>query len=306
MSFNTHLFYNGLSLGVYKLESSIYFNDLTVIDFSVINSEGQIVGGSATLNLELSGPVDNHEGVVVDFSAGKKQIKELIDGYGGFDHKCWVNVNDPNIIIEQNLARGTATVKHTVSNLIITAEEDAFSWVQDYHGTNDIQAFLNEKLAPYVVSNVALNTQIIPVPRSNTGSHVFRYVHGLKYSSSYGCKNLVHGHKSYISGVVDRPEDSARADIILSGIAKSLDGTIFADTEDATVDGLTYTVAYETAERGKMSMSFSQKFVVLETQTTVEHLVEYIRARYYDQLKAAGIKELYVSEGLCKGAKVLL
>lgn len=289
------------------MESSIYFNDLTVIDFSVINSEGQLVGGSATLNLEVAGPVDAQEGVVIDFSAGKKQIKELIDGYGGFDHKCWVNTNDPNMIIEQNYVSGTVTVKHTLSGLSITAEEDAFAWISDYNGSTDIQTFLNDKMSPYVVSNVALNTAVIPVPRCNTDTHVFRYVHGLKYSTSYGCKNLVHGHKSYISAVVDESGDFYnRAGFTLAGIAKALDGTIFADAEDASADGLTYTVGYETAERGKMTMTFSQKFIVLETQTTVEHLVEYIRARYYDQLKAAGIKELYVSEGLCKGAKVLI
>lgn len=289
------------------MESSIYFNDLTVIDFSIINSEGQIVGGSATLNLEVSGPVDSNEGVVIDFSAGKQRIKELIDGPGGFDHRCWVNTNDPNIIVEQNVDTSVVTVKHTSSNLSITAEEQAFAWISEYNGVVDIEQFLNAEMSPFVISNVALNTTVIPVPRANTDSFVFRYVHGLKYSTSYGCKNLVHGHKSYISAVVEDGGDFYnRAGFVLGGIAKALDGTVFADTEDASVDGLSYTVAYETKERGRMSMTFSQKFIVLETQTTVEHLVEYIRARYYDQLKAAGIKELYVSEGLCKGAKVLL
>lgn len=289
------------------MQSSIFFNDLTVIDYSVITAEGHLIGGSATLNLEVSGPVDNVEGVVIDFSAGKKQIKELIDGYGGFDHKCWVNTNDPNVVIEQNITTDQTTVRHQLSGLIIVAEEDAFTWVSDYSGTTDIERFLNGKLSPFVVSNVALNTSTIPVPRCNTEAHVFRYVHGLKHSTSYGCKNLVHGHKSYISAVVEDGADFYnRAGYVLSGIAKTLDGTIFAHAEDAGGNGLVYTVGYNTPERGDMHMTFTQKFIVLETQTTVEHLVEYVRARYYDQLKAAGVKELYVSEGLCKGARVSL
>lgn len=288
------------------MESSIFFNDLTVIDFSLITKDGLIVGGSATLNLELSGPVDSHEGVVVDFSAGKKQIKALIDGIGGFDHKCWVNVDEPNIIIEQNVETDTVKVTHRLSGLTIEGETDMFSWIHGDRPEDEITKFLNDRLSPYVVSNVFLNTSVIPVPTTDTTSHIFRYVHGLKYSTSYGCKNLVHGHKSYISAKLAPNADKGLADRVLASIASALDGTIFADAEDTDAKGLTYKVSYSTKERGRMSMSFTQKFIVLETQTTVEHLVEYIRARYYDQLTTAGVVELYVSEGLCKGAKVLV
>lgn len=283
------------------MNSSIFFNDLTVIDFSVITTDGRILGGAATLNLEVTGPVDSHEGVVIDFSAGKKQIKALIDGVGGFDHKCWVNVDDPNIVLE--LREDDMTVTHRTSGLTITGENDCFAFVTD-EPTLDIEQFLNLNLKPYSVSRVSLNSNVIPVPQANTDSFVFRYVHGLKYSSSYGCKNLVHGHKSYISAVAVEGRE-ATANFVLKAIATDLDGVIFAHSEDVkSTDKGIYTVGYSTPERGPMSMTFIQKFVVLETQTTVEHLVEYIRARYYDQLVASGVKELYVSEGLCKGARV--
>lgn len=291
--------------------SSIFLNDLTVIDFSIINNQGQLVGGSATLNLEVTGPVDSHEGVVIDFSACKKQIKELIDGEFGFDHKCWVPTNDPNITFTNTVDPVTneshVALRHGLTGLTISAHADAFSFINDMSGCADIRDFLNEHLAPYQVSNVYLNTSIIPVPHCNTASSVFRYVHGLKYSSSYGCKNIVHGHKSYISGVCDTNNyDVNVANHVISTIASSLDRVIFADAEDLKTNNAEYTVSYTTEERGLMSMTFTQKLIVLETQTTVEHLVEYIRAVFYDQLKAAGITELYVSEGLCKGAKVFI
>lgn len=285
------------------MESSIFLNDLTVIDYSIITPQGVIVGGAATLNLEITGPVESHEGVVIDFSACKKQIKALIDGKDGFDHKCWVNVDDHNVVMD--LSEEYHQVTHRVSGLNIRAEREAFAYVSN-DPTVDIAEFLNVHMAPYVVSNVCLNTNIIPVPRANTSSPVFRYVHGLKNSSSYGCKNIVHGHKSWISAVVNE-DNKSFADQILRGIATDLDGCIFVHAEDlqSTEDGV-YKIGYDTDERGKMSMSFTQKLIVLETQTTVEHIVEYIRARYYDQLKYVGVKELFVSEGLCKGAKVTL
>lgn len=285
------------------MESSIFLNDLTVIDYSMITPQGVIVGGAATLNLEISGPVEPHEGVVIDFSACKKQIKKLIDGFGGFDHKCWVNLDDPNIVMD--LGETFHQITHRSSGLHIKSERDAFAYVSN-DPTADIQEFLNSALAPYRVSNVTLNTNIIPSPRINSTPVIFRYVHGLKNSSSYGCKNIVHGHKSWIGAVA--PEDNRSfVDQILRGIATDLDGCIFAHAEDIqSTDGGVYKIGYDTDERGQMSMSFTQKLIVLETQTTVEHIVEYIRARYYDQLKFVGVTELFVSEGLCKGAKVTL
>lgn len=285
------------------MESSIFLNDLTVIDYSIVTAQGVILGGAATLNLEVTGPVEAHEGVVIDFSACKKQIKALIDGIGGFDHKCWVNVDDTNVVID--IDAEYTQITHRLSGLNIKAERDAFAFVSN-DPTSDIAEFLNAELAPYIVSNINLNPTIIPVPRANTGSMIFRYVHGLKNSSSYGCKNIVHGHKSWISAVVvDGGQQTAER--VLSGIAADLDGCIFAHAEDLVAsEGGVYTLEYATSERGTMSMSFTQKLIVLETQTTVEHIVEYVRARYYDQLKAVGVKELFVSEGLCKGAKVTL
>jgi len=286
------------------MESSIFLNDLTVIDYSIITPQGVIVGGAATLNLEVSGPVEAHEGVVIDFSACKKQIKKLIDGVGGFDHKCWVNLDDQNIVLD--LDETYTQVTHRNSGLTIKAERDAFAFVSN-DPTSDIAEFLNSAMSPYVVSNISLNTNIIPVPRATTTAAVFRYVHGLKNSSSYGCKNIVHGHKSWIAAVTTHEEYQAIAERVLHVIATDLDGCIFVHTEDLhSTDGGVYKIGYTTDERGTMSMSFTQKLIVLETQTTVEHIVEYVRARYYDQLKSAGVKELFVSEGLCKGAKVTM
>lgn len=116
----------------------------------------------------------------------------------------------------------------------------------------------------------------------------------------------MHGHKSWVAATVLEGYQSI-SDYVLAAIATDLNECIFVHAEDlkSTENGI-YKIEYETQERGKMSMSFTQKLIVLETQTTVEHIVEYVRARYYDQLKAAGVQELFVSEGLCKGAKVTI
>lgn len=289
--------------------STIFFNDMTIIDFSIVTTDGMLVGGSAQLSLDVTGDVDSEEGVVIDFSQGKELIKQWIDGEGGFDHKCWVNTTDPNVVITTD--NGMVTVKHRRGGLSVTAHWDAFTFV----GANpeqDIEQFLNDKLEEAgigcIVKNVTLSFEPINVPRADTAACGFRYVHGLKYSSSYGCKNIVHGHKSFISASVHEGADLSVVEKVLMGISTDLHNAIFVHTEDVSyVDEVgCYTISYTTKERGMMSMTAIQKMIFLETQTTVEHIVEYIRARYYDQLKVVGVNQLFVSEGLSKGASVTI
>lgn len=289
-------------------QSTIFFNDLTVIDFSVVTTDGLIMGGSAQLSLSLTGAVDSTEGVVVDFSEGKKLIKRWIDGEDGFDHKCWINHTDPNMLVENDGER--VKVMHRRGGaLSIAASEDAFAFV-GADPALDIEQFLNSKFAdeglPVNVSDVTLTFDPINVPNASTSAVSFRYVHGLKNSSSYGCKNIAHGHKSFMSATLHNGYNVDAATLVLESIAADLNNAVFVHTEDIqSVDEVGYyKIGYTTNERGAMSMSISQKMIFLETQTTIEHIIEYIRAKYYDHLVVSGVDKLYVSEGLSKGAVV--
>jgi hypothetical protein len=44
-----------------------------------------------------------------------------------------------------------------------------------------------------------------------------------------------------------------------------------------------------------------QKVIILETETTLEHIAEYINAKYYDVLHEAGVTKFIVSSGLLNG-----
>lgn len=71
--------------------ASIYLCQPTCIDHAYINHNGCIVGGSINPDFIISGKIDEHEQVVVDFSAIKKQLKAAIDhNVYGLDHKLWL------------------------------------------------------------------------------------------------------------------------------------------------------------------------------------------------------------------------
>lgn len=280
--------------------SSMWLGDTTNIDYSYINECGQIVGGSIRPKFEVTGNVDPVEQVVVDFSAIKKTIKKLIDDpEKGFDHKMWW-IDDLSYG-EIEYKDGMVFVKTPCVE--ISGPENI---VRRVSKPTELVDYLTEELDKlYPGVNIKLDyypTYTFDVmPQMNTQAHSFRYVHGLRESTSWGCQNIAHGHLSYLAAEVEG--DPLAANMLLSQIAVDLDNTIFIWEKNNTASKK---IEYE-CSRGHMQMQVvQQKSVLLGTESTVEHLVDYVAEEWSDLLKHVNIKKLYVSEGLSKGAVVTL
>ncbi|MNI50752.1 hypothetical protein D3C73_1054410 [compost metagenome] len=86
-----------------------------------------------------------------------------------------------------------------------------------------------------------------------------------------------------------------------------MDNTIFISAENYSRSEYFHEIHYESQTRGAFSMEMPiarpfHKFVVLETETTIEHIIEYVAALFKPQLQSLKATRLYVSEGLSKGA----
>lgn len=315
-------------------ESSIFFNEPTVIDHSFIAGDGGCYGGSVNPSFIVSGAVDPQENVVLDFSSGKKRIKECIDDNdNGFDHKCWVirGVSNFDSVYDGDSQKTIywpdrdASWKYLASDqdpdrvitvatrrLLITAPKSAFRFVLNEGNFADpyiavkheMKSFLEQKM-PEFSFDVQMHAHAVP---STVKSHqLFRYVHGLKNSSSWGCQNVAHGHLSFIDVTTPADVDPEFKEQILKSIAKTLDNTIFASAENYTKTEYFHEIRYQSQTRGEFSMSLPvarpfHKFMVLETETTIEHIIEYVAQAFKTQLKSIKATRLYVSEGLSKGA----
>ena len=298
------------------MKSTMFLNNTTAIDHAYIDDTGWVVGGSVSPTMFVTGDVDPVEAVVVDFSTVKKEIKHIIDAkYSGFDHKLWI-IEDYSVCEVFDHKDGTLTI--TTPLLNIQAPKDAFKFIknpffrsgklesyrtavtdqleeeimagleEDHKGAN-IHVSLD--LEDVFTGNVRMNTDMVP----------FRYVHGLRNSTSWGCQNVAHGHLSYLAAYSDNPLE---ASIVLSRIASDLDKSVFAWEKNVTrADSGMYIIDYETG-RGKFSMQLksSRMLKVLKTETTVENLATFVADIYKDELKKAGVRMLFVSEGLNKGA----
>lgn len=292
-------------------KSTMFLSDLTVVDHAYIDDRGNVVGGSFNPSFFVSGEVDPVEQVVVDFSAVKKQIKSIIDNKEfGFDHKLWFIVGYS--AGTTSISGNTMEITTPTTRLVMPTNAVKIFAGSGYH-TDRIGVEMG-RLVESVLCSMHPGINIMVKCVNNINCHVptdvntttlFRYAHGLKESTSWGCKNIAHGHLSYIQLLPDSP--SARG--LANWIAADLDDTIFIYNDNIVEGNAGYTTIEYTTERGYFRGEYKNdayKLVVLLTETTVEHLVEYVVAKYSDHFTANGVDTVLVSEGLSKGACITL
>lgn len=324
--------------------STMFLNEMTIVDHAFIDTQANIVGGSFNPSFLVSGKIDPVEKVVVDFSTIKKRVKAMIDDDDlGFDHKCWViegfsscrvlvdgkEVTD-YALLDSNHFSHEAPTEVITHHAHIKAPKNAFKFIKRFEGSENYSIenagvwfaeYLNELFAEEGITVVCKNTvnahTYLDRDRHDIG--YFSYVHGLKDSTSWGCQNIAHGHLSFLQ--IDSDSTFEDEQYLVRRIARELDYTVFVNkvnhVQESSIDDDLMLVAYdsnrghfETTYRLKDSTSEAaankMKIVKLETETTIEFLVEHIKTRYADELVEIGAKGLYVSEGLSKGAYVEL
>ena len=116
--------------------STMFLNDLTVVDHAYIDDNGCIVGGSFNPCFEVSGTPDAVEKVVVDFSTIKHDLKEMIDRHNfvfsknGFDHKVWIIEGYSNVSMIRMEGNSTySTVTITTPAMALTVPGDAVKMI---------------------------------------------------------------------------------------------------------------------------------------------------------------------------------
>lgn len=312
--------------------STMFLNFLTIIDHAYIDDTGCIVGGSFNPSFEISGTPDPIEKVVVDFSAIKHTLKELIDHHdfdtinNGFDHKVWIIEGYSKVTMMSPLGTGgdSSTVIVT-PHLTLELPTDAVKYIPLVVGvgrgytdpgpyTRYIGLAITDYLQPrlealYPNVNIKVECQNstekhLPRSTNSATARSFSYVHGLKDSTSYGCNNIAHGHGSFITALHDSL-DHDPAQTLIALIAADLDNTVFVRSDNIRDDADPQLNLEYTTDRGTFKMSIdteAHKVVVLNTETTVEYLAAYVKHKYGGLMRASGIHTFYISEGLSKGA----
>lgn len=333
--------------------STMFLNHVTVVDHAYIDPAGRVIGGSHHPSFHVRGCPDPIEKVVVDFSAVKKDIKAAIDAYeGGFDHKLWIiegwskatilpSDKDTHIVVDTPKVRIELPVNDvkviSLGSLADTDLDQSYEHslspniVKDVAGeayAAHVQAALQEKYPNVQISVTCINSEQFHIPldsyrdnfRATTSALPFRYVHGLRDSTSHGCKNIAHGHLSFLQIRAGREYSITAApncdfDVLLDKLRSQIDGCIFVRRDniidlrfDSTNNRMVLEIGY-TTPRGDFKMTCyqhlsdkgqnDQPIHVLDTETTVEFLAEFVATQLGRHFKHHMV---YVSEGLSKGA----
>lgn len=271
-------------------------NNITQIDCAVVDQKGNLKGASYNVTALVSGGWDKDEQVIVDFSKIKKTLKELIDDKEyGFDHKLLVET-ELDYWIEEDFIFGNESYYN--DNLFVKGDGHSFN------------LNFNEKvLSDYLSQKTGLKIEIVldeePLLSyfNKDELFAFRYTHGLKNSSSFGCQNILHGHKSFIR-VEDKKHNALNE--LSKIVAKALDGVYFVNVD--YFDSNDTTVTYKSRERGKWYLQFNylerkQRIIVMSVDPTIENIVSYVAKNLLIPLSSPDeeIGGIFISEGLTKG-----
>ena len=288
------------------MKSTLFLNSLSCVDHAFIAPDGKLVGGSWLPDVFVTGEVIGDESVVVDFSTIKKDIKNLIDDpETGYDHKLlfFEGISQGNV----SEVDGVVTIKTNHVEFVGPANAVKIAKAASPQEAlrNHIEAGLKEKY-PELNITVVVNVKMDRVHGLyEHNQYFFRYVHGLKSSTSWGCGNLAHGHLSFLEPIGG---DDLGNRLLMNQIASQLDQVVFIykeniieQDEEKIIIGYDKTVC----GRGPFKLTIDPrtcKFAILDTETTIEYLAEFVKTHWGEAMKSHGITTLLISEGLSKGA----
>ena len=184
----------------------------------------------------------------------------------------------------------------------------------------EIAAYLQNKFAQegqdiQVVVRLTNNFSYPEMANKEFEGITFRYTHGLKNSTSFGCQNIVHGHISYITGKLkDSNEYTDNHYRLLEEIADTINCKTFIfennlvggyqmgfNHPDSDYKGDVCVLEYH-SPRGTMYQEIRKEdSILIKEESTVENIAQWVVQQYRGPLATAGFEKIYVSEGLEKG-----
>ncbi|WP_338166504.1 6-pyruvoyl trahydropterin synthase family protein [Vibrio sp. 10N] len=287
---------------------NLFVRDLTVIDSSYLCEKRGMVGESWIVDVILSGEL-NEMSMVLDFGKVKKQIKQLIDEY--VDHRLLVPMKSEAVrhassergYTKLDFLRGEQSIHlHCPDQGFCLIDTDAIT-------IDSVTAYIYDILKGNLPDNVqGLEITLRHEPIDGAFYH---YTHGLKKHDG-NCQRIAHGHRSPIELLVDgqRDADLERAfalrwqDIYLGSLEDQVSLATLNLSEHANniSDATHYGFCYS-APQGEFELAIAkQETEILDTDTTVELLANYIADEVDKTLNENQTLQVIAYEGVGKGA----
>jgi 6-pyruvoyl-tetrahydropterin synthase len=271
--------------------ATLFVDNLTVIDCSILDPQRGLIGASWQVNVELSGELDE-QSMVFDFAKVKKTIKRIIDR--DVDHKLIVPLGFEGLEIIQKSPLKLQFSSLNAEQFTHISPPSAVCQIHcpevtDVAICNYLQIRICDEL-PANVTGLKLELE-----SESAKGHYYCYSHGLKKHDG-NCQRIAHGHRSQIQIWLD----GQRASQLERELSNQWQDIYLASEEDLVQrkDGR-LTFAYKTPQ-GEFSLSLpAHRVHLMPTDSTVECIAEHILTLLGDPSKALRVRAF---EGIGKGA----
>ena len=278
--------------------TTLFVEDLTVMDFSFLHHGRGLLGESWIVSVELSGQLDD-EGVIFDFAYAKKAIKTLIDSE--FDHKL-VIPNQSEFLSTEEVNKNTVILFQTSSKGIIHYDAPTTSYcflpseIVSMEATKHYLETLLKDVLPNNINkiNLSFKTEFID-------GVFYHYSHGLK--KHYGnCQRMAHGHRSTLKIYKDGIRDESSEHFW----AKKWEDIYIGTKEDLIAEEIDNNTTYYIFKYSSGDGTYQLKIAkdscdIIETETTVEFLAHHM-AKILKNENPKSTFRVTAFEGVKKGA----
>ena len=285
----------------------LFVKDLTVIDASYLCAQRGMVGESWILDVVMSGEL-NEMSMVLDFSRVKIQIKQLVDQF--IDHRLIVPRSSSNMRIFSSEITDYSRVDLTSDEqfLQLNCPDEAFCFIDSETVTlESVTDYVQALLLKHLPSNVS-GLEITLRPENIVGAF-YHYSHGLKKHDG-NCQRIAHGHRSPIEIMINGERNASIehawaerwTDIYLGSSEDVCAVSALSFSADACVSEESHWGFCYQAPQGMFELIIPKARVeMLDTDTTVELLAEYIATQIKEQHNEAQVC-VVAYEGVGKGA----
>lgn len=276
--------------------TTLFVEQLTVIDASTLCPRRGLVGESWIVDLELEGALDE-QSMVLDFGSVKKQLKRAIDD--GPDHTLIVPLDYPGQQtrplpdgrLETLFMSQAGGYEHRAPACALTLLE------APEVGAEALIAHLTPQLAGIVPANVA--SIRLRLRQEQIDGASYHYSHGL--SKHLGaCQRIAHGHRSRLAIQVDGVRD---AGLEAAWAERFRDIYLLTGRHVQRDDGERLRLAY-TAPEGLFELELPRARSYLlgqDTDSTVEEIAEHLASQIAAERPGQRV-EVRAYEGVMKGA----
>ncbi len=277
-----------------RVLSSLFVEQLTVIDCAYLDARRGVVGESWIVDIELRGELDA-QSMVLDFGEVKKRLKRALDDSA--DHTLIVPRHHAGLSLHATGDRVSLEFRGPAAGAIEHASPAVAVTLLDAEAVS--AAALAEHLKPVLAAVVPPNVAELLLnlrPEAIAGPY-YHYTHGLKKHTGH-CQRIAHGHRSRIEIHVDGVRDTA-----LEAAQAGHWADIYLGTGEDLVSTANARQRYEyRSAEGAFALELpAERCEVLTSDTTVECIAEHLASRIAAERPGREIA-VRAYEGVMKGA----